>query len=183
MQLDKKLYDEINEYCKINGLKTRDFIHKKLQEAFLLEKYGDKPFFSFSFKSVPIEDETIAERVYTTEALNNAIKDFTNSKSVQLSGSPYSLQQLPIPVVECTPELDIINSKQEMEQNQEEITNKLDTVLKVAEKTFGSNLSTVTPDNNMDTTIIIPEELFKPKEKEDEGENIKPIVKRKRKLS
>lgn len=157
MQLDKKLYDEINEYCKINGLKTRDFIHKKLQEAFLLEKYGDKPFFSFSIKSVPIEDETIAERVYTTEALNNAIKDFTNSKSVQLSGSPYSLQQLPIPVVECTPELDILNSKQEMEENREEITN--------------------TPGGNVDTTIVTP------KEKEGESENIKPIVKRKRKLS
>ena len=179
MQIDKTLYNEINDYCKENGLKTRNFIHKILQEAFLREKYGDKPFFSFSIKSVPIENETIAERVYTTEALNNAIKDFTNSKSVQLPGSPYSLQQLPIPVIEYTPELDILNSKQEMEENQEEITDRLNTVLKVAEKTFGYNSSTVTPDNNMDATIIIPEEWFKPKEKKD----VKPVVKRKRKLS
>ena len=178
MQIDKKLYNEINEYCKINGIKTRDFIHKKLQEAFLIEKYGDKPFFSFEEK--PIETNVVVERVYTTEALNNAINDFTNSKSVQLSGSPYSLQQIPIPVVEYTPELDILNSKQEMEENQkEEVTNKLDTVIKVAEKTFGYNLSTVTPDNNMDATITMPEEWFKPKEKKD----VKPIVKRKRKLS
>lgn len=44
MVLDKNLYDEINEYCKLNKLKTRDFIHKILKEAFLKEKYGDSPF-------------------------------------------------------------------------------------------------------------------------------------------
>lgn len=44
MELDKKLYTEINEFCKLNGLKTRDFIHKILKEAFLREKYGDSPF-------------------------------------------------------------------------------------------------------------------------------------------
>ena len=46
MQIDKVLYIEINEYCKLNGLKTRDFIHKILNEAFLKEKYGDTPFFN-----------------------------------------------------------------------------------------------------------------------------------------
>jgi HSP90 family molecular chaperone len=45
MQLDKQLYDEINDYCKINGLKTRDFIHELLKNAFMKEKYGDSPFF------------------------------------------------------------------------------------------------------------------------------------------
>jgi hypothetical protein len=44
MQLDKKIYDEINLFCKENGLKTRDFIHKILKDAFLKEKYGDSPF-------------------------------------------------------------------------------------------------------------------------------------------
>lgn len=48
MILDKELYNEINEYCKLNSLKTRDFIYKILKEAFLKEKYGDAPFFSFN---------------------------------------------------------------------------------------------------------------------------------------
>lgn len=133
MQIDKTLYNEINDYCKENGLKTRVFIHKILQEAFLIEKYGDKPFF---MQEKNIETEQLSE-----------IKE------------------------------------NKITENKDENLERLDVVLKVAEKTFGSNLSTVTPDNNMDTTIIIPEEWFKPKEKEDEGENIKPIVKRKRKLS
>ena len=44
MQLDNKLYNEIKEYCELNGLKTRDFIHRILKDAFLREKYGDTPF-------------------------------------------------------------------------------------------------------------------------------------------
>lgn len=44
MEIDKKLYDEINEYCKLNGLKTRDFIHKILKEGFMKKKYGESPF-------------------------------------------------------------------------------------------------------------------------------------------
>lgn len=44
MQIDKRLYDEINSFCKENNLKTRDFIHKILKEAFLREKYGETPF-------------------------------------------------------------------------------------------------------------------------------------------
>lgn len=44
MVIDKNLYSEINEYCKENNIKTRDFIHKILKEAFLKEKYGDSPF-------------------------------------------------------------------------------------------------------------------------------------------
>lgn len=45
MQIDKNLYEEINEYCKLNNLKTRDFIHKLLKDSFLKEKYGESPFF------------------------------------------------------------------------------------------------------------------------------------------
>lgn len=44
MEIDKKLYNEINEFCKLNGLKTRDFIHKILKEGFMREKYGESPF-------------------------------------------------------------------------------------------------------------------------------------------
>lgn len=47
MEIDKNLYSEINEYCKENNIKTRDFIHKILKEAFLKEKYGDSPFAFF----------------------------------------------------------------------------------------------------------------------------------------
>lgn len=57
MQIDKHLYDEINEYCKLNGLKTRDFIHKILREAFNKEKFGESPF-AFNKKTENIVKET-----------------------------------------------------------------------------------------------------------------------------
>lgn len=66
MQLDKKLYNEIKEYCKINNLNTRDFIHTLLKESFLKEKYGLSPYYKKKDNtptvietdtSIPIENE------------------------------------------------------------------------------------------------------------------------------
>lgn len=56
MQIDKNLYNEINDYCKLNELKTRDFIHKILKEGFLREKYGDSPFVINNIKKEATED-------------------------------------------------------------------------------------------------------------------------------
>jgi hypothetical protein len=61
MVLDKNLYDEINEYCKLNALKTRDFIHKILKEAFLREKYGDSPF--IRVQTVKTAEEQACEKI------------------------------------------------------------------------------------------------------------------------
>ena len=71
MQIDKQIYDEINEYCKLNNLKTRDFIHKLLKEAFLKEKYGDTP---FAFNKKALETATYKENNNKTQidtVLNN----------------------------------------------------------------------------------------------------------------
>lgn len=50
VEIENKLYSEIKEYCKLNGLIIKDFINKLLKKAFTVEKYGDKP---FSIESVP----------------------------------------------------------------------------------------------------------------------------------
>lgn len=44
MVIDKDLYNDIKEYCELNNLKVRNFIHKLLKESFLKEKYGTSPF-------------------------------------------------------------------------------------------------------------------------------------------
>lgn len=70
----------------------------------------------------------------------------------------------------------------EITENVSEIKEEnIDTVLKVAEKTIGYDLSSTTPVDNMDVSIQIPERWFKPKESE--NESVKPMAKRKRKLS
>jgi hypothetical protein len=44
IELDKKLHKDIKEYCQLNGLVMKDFVNKLLKKAFMVEKYGDKPF-------------------------------------------------------------------------------------------------------------------------------------------
>lgn len=44
MEVDKKLYEDIKEYCKLNGLKPSEYINATLKRAFMKDKYGDAPF-------------------------------------------------------------------------------------------------------------------------------------------
>ena len=44
VEIDKKLYQEIKDYCKLNNLVIKDFVSKLLRKAFTIEKYGDRPF-------------------------------------------------------------------------------------------------------------------------------------------
>lgn len=44
IELDKKLHKDIKEYCQLNGLVMKDFVNKLLKKAFMVEKYGERPF-------------------------------------------------------------------------------------------------------------------------------------------
>ena len=44
MEIDKKLYGEIKEYCKLNGLKPSEYVNALLKKAFMEDKYGAAPF-------------------------------------------------------------------------------------------------------------------------------------------
>lgn len=83
MVIDKNLYSEINEYCKENNIKTRDFIHKILKEAFLKEKYGDSPFAFFKKEEKNTQQEiqpitqvenTVMEHVIEQVVVENVIE-------------------------------------------------------------------------------------------------------------
>lgn len=44
IRVHEDVFNDISDYCKINGLKIVDFCSEKLKEAVLVEKYGDTPF-------------------------------------------------------------------------------------------------------------------------------------------
>ena len=44
MEIDKNLYQEIKEYCNLNGIKPKDYINTLLRKAFMQDKYGERPF-------------------------------------------------------------------------------------------------------------------------------------------
>ena len=65
MEIDKKLYGDIKEYCKLNGLKTAEYVNSLLKNAFMLDKYGVSPF---------SKERTIIEHDAFNEAENNEVK-------------------------------------------------------------------------------------------------------------
>ena len=135
MEIDKRLYDEINEYCKLNGLKTRDFIHKILKEGFMKEKYGESPF-------IKVQMTKTAE----AEACEK-IKDLIEN---QVSVPPEIMEIVDEHFFEM---LD--------EPKKEQVTDdQLNIAVGVYEKTFASEMTGVSPTNN--TGVI---EIPKPKKK------------------
>lgn len=135
MEIDKRLYDEINEYCKLNSLKTRDFIHKILKEGFMKEKYGESPF-------IKVQMTKTAE----AEACEK-IKDLIEN---QVSVPPEIMEIVDEHFFEM---LD--------EPKKEQVTGEqLNIAVGVYEKTFGSEMAGINPINN--TSVI---EIPKPKKK------------------
>jgi hypothetical protein len=115
MQLDKKLYDEINEYCKLNNLKTRDFVHNLLKDAFLKEKYGDTPFYNYK-KDILLEtyeeniksgneNEILEERKTTTGAELSSIQPIETYEKIIVSDDIIKIDEFtPIETVEAKPQ-------------------------------------------------------------------------------
>lgn len=56
VEIDKRLYQEIKDYCKLNNLVIKDFVSKLLRKAFTIEKYGEKPFSNIDYTSDAKED-------------------------------------------------------------------------------------------------------------------------------
>lgn len=84
MEIDKKLYGDIKEYCKLNNLKVNTFINNLLRRAFNIEKYGEAPFSPLIENSISnISDNKVAEKKIETE--ENSV-DITTNKVVGEEG-------------------------------------------------------------------------------------------------
>ena len=46
MEINEKLYKEIKEYCTLNELDVGKYINELLRDAFMKDKYGERPFIS-----------------------------------------------------------------------------------------------------------------------------------------
>ena len=62
--INKRLLDDITNYCELNGLDTNEFINKIVNDGFIKIKYGDKPsIIKPTIKKVeePIKEEVVKE--------------------------------------------------------------------------------------------------------------------------
>ena len=91
MEVDKKLYEEIKEYCTLNGLKPKEYINDLLKKAFMEDKYGNKPFMSNKVRVVSVlvkADEPDRNGiVYTKEALEKAVEQYKENVTIGKDGS------------------------------------------------------------------------------------------------
>lgn len=103
IELDKKLHKDIKEYCQLNGLVMKDFINKLLKKAFMVEKYGDKPFSSnnvVSMPYVPTLEVTIEEPANLPPITNEKILEKYTKPIEGMSKEDYSKFYSEIPLDE-----------------------------------------------------------------------------------
>lgn len=90
---DSNLYNEICDYCKINGLKIGSFITDMLRKQFIIEQYGDTPFGKIEpikpvlipeFKTPEVVEIPLStiEMANTEPITNGSIKEEYMSKEV-----------------------------------------------------------------------------------------------------
>ena len=44
VSISEKLYDDIKDYCSLNGLKLNSFVEDLIRKSFNIEKFGETPF-------------------------------------------------------------------------------------------------------------------------------------------
>lgn len=74
VDIDKKLYNEIKEYCKINNLRIGVFINEILKKGFYIEKYGMAPFSSLNKSEVKAEAKEIEPSLNTIQTSDDEKK-------------------------------------------------------------------------------------------------------------
>ena len=89
----RELYSQIREFCDFNDLKVSEYVNSLLKDAFMRDKYGDRP---FAVNTSPENDET------DQETLSNLSKNEKSDKNLKHSEE--------IPVLED-------ESRQESRQN------------------------------------------------------------------
>lgn len=185
IELDKKLHKDIKEYCQLNGLVMKDFVNKLLKKAFMVEKYGERPF--AEPKTSNLEKEAIEK-----------IKDMVEGQV-----------DLPIEIAEAMEEIDFFELLGD-EKNEVQAIEPVETVLDISKKEVPNNLygliteiepnskidenteivdmRSVISDGNDDKIILQPSKdgksLVSHPETENVQEEMKPVKKsRKRKLN
>ena len=75
MEVDKKLYEDIKEYCKLNGLKPSEYVNATLKKAFMEDKYGSAPFLKKDSQEFVVYGNKAFE-----DAVNAEVKRILNDK-------------------------------------------------------------------------------------------------------
>lgn len=109
IELDKKLHKDIKEYCQLNGLVMKDFVNKLLKKAFMVEKYGERPFAEPTMSN--LEEEAIEK-----------IKDMVENQF-----------DIPVEIAEAMEEVDFFELLGD-EKNETQAIKPVETVVDISKK-------------------------------------------------
>lgn len=192
IELDKKLHKDIKEYCQLNGLVMKDFVNKLLKKAFMVEKYGERPFAEPKMSNLEKEAiEKIKDMVEGQVDLPIEIAEAMEEVDFfELLGDEKNEVQAILPVDYKMPEpietvVDI--SKKEVPNNFYGLITEIEPNGKIGENTEIVDMRSVISDGNDDKIILQPSKdgksLVSHPETESVQEEIKVVRKKKRKLS
>ena len=114
IELDKKLHKDIKEYCQLNGLVMKDFVNKLLKKAFMVEKYGERPFAEPTMSN--LEEEAIEK-----------IKDMVENQF-----------GIPVEIAEAMEEVDFFELLGD-EKNEAQTIEPVETVVDISKKEVPNN--------------------------------------------
>lgn len=93
---DNKLYDQIVEYCKINGLKVSNLITEMVRKQFMIEKYGDTPFTTY-------ETTIVNNNPVSSLTVDVTIEKPNEDESVEITKNVKTNDEITHPSVVWTP--------------------------------------------------------------------------------
>jgi hypothetical protein len=206
IELDKKLHKDIKEYCQLNGLVMKDFVNKLLKKAFMIEKYGDKPFAEPKMSNLekeaiekikdmvegqvdlPIEIAEAMEEVDFFELLGDEKNEVQAILPVDYKMPEPIKPTLPVDYKMPEPIDTVVDiSKKEVPNNFYGLITEIEPNGKIGENTEIVDMRSVISDGNDDKIILQPSKdgksLVSHPETESVQEEIKVVRKKKRKLN
>ena len=93
---DSELYNQIVEYCKINGLKVSNLITEMVRKQFMIEKYGDTPFTTY-------ETTIINNNPVSSLTVDVTIEKPNEDESVEIDKNVKTNDEITHPSVVWTP--------------------------------------------------------------------------------
>ena len=70
--IEPKLFAQIKEYCTLNSLSPTGYINSLLKDAFMRDKYGDRPF-QTKVKAETVDHDGVA---YSVDELKKAVEEY-----------------------------------------------------------------------------------------------------------
>lgn len=153
IEIDKKLHKDIKEYCQLNGLIMKDFVNKLLKKAFMVEKYGDKP---FSSNNVVVTPYVPTLEVTIEEPAN--LPPITNEKILEKYRKPFA-----------EPEMSNLE-KEAIEKIKDMVESQVDLPIEIAEAMEEVDFFELLGEEKNEVQAILPVDYKMP-------EPIKPIIK------